>query len=208
MSHRTKQGAVVVLTVLASACGAEPPAAAMVPVLRVEPASVRADVGVPVLLAASLSPAAPGTSVRWVSSDAQIVRLDTVVPFGHPVVGRGVAAGSTTVMVRTMGTAPSAEVVMPVSVVCVTLASGPVVTPVTAAIAVGDTLRFRAAVFTGCPTAPEPLVWSTVDTAVASIDASGLVTGRRPGVATLVVRALRLAGVSAAATLTVRAPTR
>jgi len=60
------------------------------------------------------------------------------------------------------------------------------ITPASATLSIGDTIRFRAAVteFTGDTT----IQWITLDGHIASVDANGLVTAQSVGVADIAAR--------------------
>jgi uncharacterized protein YjdB len=86
-------------------------------------------------------------------------------------------------------------------------AKGPTLSPAFPSVAVGDTVRVRASLDFTCPgTPPISFVWSSVDSLVARVDSSGLVTGRRAGTTTLQARSPQAVNVIANLSVTVRAP--
>ena len=137
-----------------------------------------------------------GTTVTWATSAAAVA---TVGPSGMVT---AVANGSATIT-ATAGTASgSATVTVAQEVSAVTVA------PDTATVLEGDTLRLAATATdaNGQVVAGVEFTWASGDTAVAVVDASGLVTGVGAGQAEVMATA---AGVTGLATLTVlaRVPT-
>lgn len=65
-----------------------------------------------------------------------------------------------------------------------------VVSPITATLAVGATMRFSALVSDagGVRIADAPLIWESSDATIASVDTGGLVTARKPGTAQILAR--------------------
>jgi hypothetical protein len=57
-----------------------------------------------------------------------------------------------------------------------------IITPSTGAVAAGSTLQLSAAV-SGPPGTPQGVMWRSVDTALASVSQTGLVTGKSGGTA-------------------------
>jgi uncharacterized protein YjdB len=62
-----------------------------------------------------------------------------------------------------------------------------VITPSTGVVAAGETLQLSAAV-SGPPGTPQGVTWISVDTALASVNATGLVTGKTGGTARIRAR--------------------
>lgn len=121
----------------------------------------------------------PGQTITWSSADASVASVVNGII-------TGVAEGTTQVT----ATAGSLSGTVAVTVV------GPpadrvILTPAGDTITVGDTLRFTATVLAadGDTLQADSVKWASSDTAVATVDASGLATGVAPGSATLTVRA-------------------
>ncbi len=75
------------------------------------------------------------------------------------------------------------------------------VTPSSARLAPGDTLRLRSGPLTDYCTKQGPFAgfWHSSNATIASVDsASGLVTARSPGMATIIISAIPNANISAA----------
>ena len=115
--------------------------------------------------------AMPGTSVAWASSDAAVAAVDAS--------GLATAAGNgTATITATSGSASgTATVTVEQSVAAVTI------TPDSAVVLVGDTLRLSATMVDALGAAVEgaAVVWSSADTLVATVDSSGLATGVASG---------------------------
>ena len=119
--------------------------------------------------------AMPGATVTWTSSDPSVVTVDAS--------GLVTAAGDGTAMV----TAASGSASGSATVTVEQSAERVAVTPDTAALVVGDTVRLSAAAFDalGNEVAGASFTWSSGDTLVAEVDESGLVRGLGPGRATV-----------------------
>ena len=119
--------------------------------------------------------AMPGATVTWTSSDPSVVTVDAS--------GLVTAAGdgTATVTAASGSASGSATVTVEQSTERVT------VTPDSAALLVGDTVRLSATAFDalGSEVAGASFAWSSGDTLVAEVDASGLVRGLGPGRATV-----------------------
>ena len=119
--------------------------------------------------------AMPGATVTWTSSDPSVVTVDAS--------GLVTAAGdgTATVTAASGSASGSATVTVEQSTERVT------VTPDSAALLVGDTVRLSATAFDalGSEVAGASFTWSSGDTLVAEVDASGLVRGLGPGRATV-----------------------
>ena len=176
-----------------------PPPAPVVTTVTVSPDSVALTaLGQTVRLTAEVRDqndnAMPGAAVTWASSDAAAATVDatglvTAVANGSAVITAtaGSASGSATVTVAQEASAVD-------------------VTPDTAAVLQGDTLRVAATATdaSGQVVAGAEFVWASADTAVAVVDAFGLVTGVGAGQAQVTATS---AGITGRATLTVVAPT-
>lgn len=84
---------------------------------------------------------------------------------------------------------------------------GATVTPSSASLSVGDTLRFRASSSSGGCTPRGPFIfsWHSSNVSIATVDSiSGLVTARSAGTATIVAAATTDAAFAAAAVIQVK----
>ena len=140
--------------------------------------------------------------VRWTSSAPDVVAVDSLT---------GVATALRTGDATLHATIPgerSAAIDVRVSVSCPALPEiGPTLTPATLTLATGGVGRVRASMrrSLGAPTCTvvtdTAFTFASLDTTIAVVDATGLVTGRRPGQA--VVRASLAASPTVAASLPV-----
>ncbi|PYO44340.1 MAG: hypothetical protein DMD29_00665, partial [Gemmatimonadetes bacterium] len=148
--------------------------------VAVSPVSVSEQVGQTVALSATTKDAAgnvlSGRTVTWASSNgaAAVVSASGVVT--------GVAAGSTTITALSEGQSGTAAItVTQLPVASVT------VTPATASVMVGQAVQFTAIPkdANGFALAGRVVTWSSNNTAVATVNASGFVTGVAVGSATI-----------------------
>ena len=129
-------------------------------------------------LKATVSPDnASDKSVEWTSSDASVATVD----------GTGkvtaVKAGTATITVKTKDggkTATCSVTVNPIAVESVT------VEPAKAEIVEGNTVQLKATVSPA--SANQEVEWSTSDSGIATVDANGLVTAKKPGTVYISVR--------------------
>ena len=137
--------------------------------------------------------AVAGAEFSWESSDSTVATVDA------SGLVTTMARGSVTITATSGSVAGSA--VVSVAQVVRTVA----VTPDTATVVEGDTLRIAATATdtNGQAVTEVQFAWASGDTAVAVVDASGLVTGVGPGQAEVTATA---AGVTGRAELTVLAP--
>ena len=134
-----------------------------------------------------------GVSVAWASSDAAVATVDAS--------GLATAAGNgNATITATAGSASGTAAVTVEQVV-----SAVTVTPDTATVVEGDTLRMTAtaADANGHAVAAVEISWSSSDTLVARVDESGLVTGVAEGEVAVTATAF---GVTGRAALTVSTP--
>ena len=157
-----------------------PPAPPVATTVAVTPASASlSSIGETVQLSAEVRDqngrAMSGASIAWTSSDVAVATVDAS--------GLATAAGNGTATVTaTSGSASgSATVSVEQSVAAVS------VTPDTAELVVGDTVRLSAAALDalGNEVAGVPFSWSSGDTLVAVVDAAGLVSGLGQGETTV-----------------------
>ena len=148
--------------------------------VTIEPNPVTITIGSTAQLAATAidanGHAIEGASISWSSSDRDVVSVD-----GSGVV-RGVAAGKATITARAGNRAASVSVtVSPTPVGSVS------VSPAQASIPAGTTIQLTAEVKDagGKVLDGRPVTWSSSDTDIATVSASGLVTGVAPGKATI-----------------------
>lgn len=147
--------------------------------VTVSPVSVSIAAGGTTTLTAAVAPAnATNKAVTWSSSSPAVA---TVNASG---VVTGVSAGTATITATTQSgnfTASSSVTVIPVVNVP---ATGVSVTPATASIAVGGTTPLTATV-APANASNKAVTWSTSSSAVATVSASGVVTGVAAGTATI-----------------------
>jgi uncharacterized protein YjdB/pimeloyl-ACP methyl ester carboxylesterase len=122
---------------------------------------------------------------------------DTVATVSTTGLVTGVSAGTTTITVTAGGISKTAEVTVENYVVDITAIT---LTPTVAEIYVDSTIQFRATPTPENPTTFNP-VWSSSAETVATVSATGLVTGVSAGTATITVTA---GGISKTAEVTVR----
>ena len=164
--------------------------------VTVAPATVLIAMGSATTLTATVAPAnASNKAVTWTSSNTAAA---TVNAAGFVV---GVGAGMSTITARTVDGGFTAT-----SVVTVTTLGGPQVTgitvaPATASIQVGATQTLTATV-APANAANKAVTWASSNPAVASVSASGVVTGVAAGTATITVRTVD-GGFTATSVITV-----
>ncbi|PWD51678.1 hypothetical protein C8046_14515 [Serinibacter arcticus] len=170
--------------------------------VTVTPTATQLEAGATAQLSASIAPAAADQAVTWRTSDAAVATVDaaglvTALAAGTAEitatsVADGTKAASATVTVTTQ--APPAPTAV-------------TVTPTTTTLEEGDSTAIVAAVLPAG--AVQTVTWSSSDAAVATVDATGVVTALRAGTATVTATSTadgtRSAGV--AVTVTRPAPT-
>ncbi len=132
-----------------------------------------------------------GQTFTWTSSDTNVA---TIAASG---VATGVGAGTAKITAAAGGiTSPEATLTVTAVVASVT------VTPNTSTIAVGGTQQLTATAFdTNGKSVPATVTWQNSSSAIATISASGLVTGVSPG--TVMITATANGVTSPVATVTV-----
>ena len=184
------------------ACGdgatAPPPDALRATTITVNPATADlAALGATVQLSAQVrdqnGQAMTGATVTWASSAAAVAAVSA------SGLVTAVANGSATITATSGSASGSAAVTVAQTV------SRVAVSPVADTLVAGDTLRFSAvaADANGHPVVGVEFQWTSSDTAVAGVDASGLATGASAGEAEIAATA---SGVAGGAALTVLAP--
>ena len=178
-----------------------PPPPPVATTVAVSPAAAQlSSVGETVRLSAEVRDqngrAMPGATVTWTSSDPSVVSVDAS--------GLVTAAGDGTATVTAASGSASGTATVSVeqSVERVT------VTPDSAALVVGDTVRMSAAAFDalGNEVAGASFTWSSGDTLVATVDSSGLATGIATGAVEITATSSGLEG-RARLVVAVAAPT-
>src|SRR2546428_610456 len=156
---------------------AAPVSAVPVASVDVTPASASIQVSAAVQLTATPKDAngnpLTGRTVTWLSSDATIASVDA----NGLVTGKG-AGGPVTVTATSEGKSGTAAItVTPIPVATVAVA------PPTASIVVGATVQLSATPqdAAGNPLTGRTVTWQTSDGTVATVDATGLVTGKALG---------------------------
>src|SRR2546429_282718 len=131
----------------------------------------------------------PGRAVSWTSSNTSVATVD-----GSGLV-TGVTIGSATITATSEGQSGTASIT--VSNVPVASVS---VSPATAAIQVGQTVQLVATPkdANGNPLSGRTVTWASSNTSVATVSASGLVTGNVGGTSTITVVHVPVASVSVA----------
>ena len=166
--------------------------------VTITPASATLSVGSNVQLVATLLDANGDTirdrSVTWQSSAPQIASV------GVDGVAAGLAAGSATITASAEGKSGSAAItVQPAPVASVSVA------PTAPAVEVGKTVQLTATVrdANGAVLTGRTVTWQSLNTSVATVSSSGLVSGVAAGSATVRATSESVAGT---ATVTVTAP--
>src|SRR5207253_166333 len=128
-----------------------------------------------------------GRTVTWSSSNAAVA---TVSSSG---LVSGVTPGSVTITATSEGKSGTSTItVTPVPVASVE------VTPATASVQAGQTVQLTATPrdAVGNPLSGRTVTWSTSNTAVATVNSSGLVSGVTPGTATITAASEGKSGTS------------
>src|SRR5207249_11315361 len=159
------------------------------------PATASFNVGATQAFTATLRDSAGGTltgrTVTWSSTAPAVATVN------ESGVATGVSAGSASIIGSSGGTSDTAAVtVVPVPVASVT------VTPATASIIIGQTQAFTATLrdSAGGILTGRVVTWSSTATTVATVNSSGVVTGRAAGTASIIASS---GGQSDTATVTV-----
>jgi alpha-tubulin suppressor-like RCC1 family protein len=136
----------------------------------------------------------PGRVFAWTSSAPQVA---SVSPLG---VVTGVAAGTATVTGTSEGKSASVNVTVTVAPV-----ASVTVTPATGSVGLGEDLQLTAVLKDagGNTLTGRGITWSSSDGSIASVNQSGLVSGRASGTATITATAEGVSG-SAALSVTLR----
>ena len=160
--------------------------------VTVNPATASVQVGQTVQLTATPQDAngnsLPGRTITWSSGSTAVA---TVSASGLVT---AVAAGAATITATSEGQSGSATItVSTVPVAAVT------VSPATASVQVGQTVQLTATPkdANGNPLSGRTVTWASSNTAVATVSASGLVTGKTAGTATITATSEGKSGASA-----------
>lgn len=198
---RTMQRAGVLLLLLStmSACGGGgdgPAAPTTVTAVAVTPGSLALQgLGSSGTVAASLTPSAATGSVSWRTADPSIA---TVVGSGNSATVTAVAGGTTTV-IATVGTI-SGNATVTVTPLVRAITASP-----TAVLSVGGSTRITPTI-TADAGASQSVQWTTSAATIATVDATGNITGVAPGNATITVASTVAPAVLATIAVTVNFP--
>jgi hypothetical protein len=208
-----RAAAALVALVALAACGGEdrePVPVPFGPSVTLNPASVALTVGLSTSVGLELRGGATAlTRVRWTSLAPGIAAVDstprTGAAAGEPVAVRGVTAGTTvlTVTVTHAGQTITGHVPVTVTAAMCQL-SGPSLRPALVELTPGDTARIRYGAPPCSPPGDTLATWAALDTLVAVVDSTGLVTARRAGATTIRVSPRGAPAVFVTATVNVR----
>lgn len=172
----------------------------VVTTVTIAPATASVAVGATVSLSASVKDAQgnvmQGQTVTWITSNASVA---TVSASG---IVTGVATGPATITATSSGKSGTASVTVTAPPQVVTTVT---VSPATASIAVGATVALSATVkdAQGNTMTGQTVTWSTSNSATATVNSSGVVTGVSAGPATITATS---SGKSGTSSVTVTAP--
>jgi predicted secreted protein len=163
--------------------------------LEAIPATLQIGMGSSFDAVAIINPPQADQGVRWTSSDAAVASVNALS--GSIT---GVALGTATIT----ATANSNNAITDtIAATVVSQASSISVSPLTVSVADGATSALTASVLPA--TAPQGLLYSTSDAAVATVNGSGVITGVNPGTATVTVRSSFAPGILKTVAVTVTA---
>jgi O-glycosyl hydrolase len=146
--------------------------------VSVSPATATVGVNSSTQLMATVAPAnATNQNVTWSSSNAAVATVNS------SGVVTGIAAGTATITVKTQDGDKTATSAITVNTIAVT---GVAVTPTSASIFAGQTQQLAATV-SPSNASNMSVTWSSSNTAVATVNSTGLVTGITQGTATITV---------------------
>ena len=172
------------------------------------PASIAIPAGSSIAVGVTPGGAAPErVRVTWASDAPDVATVAPVDLTGHGAAVSGLRVGTTILRATAREGDAAVMVAIPVTVTpnagpC--LLVGPGIRPATVELSPGDTARLRP-VPGGCAEPGDTLfAWSSVDTLVAVVDATGLVTARRAGITAIRGSLRRAPNLVAASTVTVR----
>lgn len=187
------------VTAVVGACGDARTEPAQRPDVIVAPLRVTATVGQEVPLTARVIGASRGLGqLLWASADPSIATVDAQ---GHVV---GARPGVTDIMVA-LAARPDVQARVPVAVRPCEVA-GPVLSPTSLTLEAGATGRFALTVVRCGVVTDSAVTWSVVDSSVARVDSTGLVTARRAGVTALFAASRLAPELKSAVLVTVTAP--
>lgn len=144
----------------------------------------------------------------WVVRPDSIVRIVTASTWGATLEARRVGTALVTLTVTSQGRAVSRDMVVAVDPLACP-AAGAVVSPTAAAIAVGGRVQLSASspYPPPCGSLGSRMTFRSLDSTIATVDVDGWVTGRRPGVVTIVASPPGNPGLTVAAQVTVLSAT-
>ncbi len=150
--------------------------------IAVEPQAATVNVGETVALSATVSPAEASQVVKWTSEDNGIATVD-----GASGVVTGVAAGSVKITATTKDGTQSASATVTVEDPNAPIeVSGVSLSETSKSLKVGESFTLSATVSPEDAT-DKTVSWASSDKTVATVDASGLVTAKRPGTTSITV---------------------
>ncbi|MDR2125937.1 MAG: Ig-like domain-containing protein [Prevotellaceae bacterium] len=148
--------------------------------VKVDPTAASVEVNKTVKITATVEPAtATNKKVSWKSSDESVATVDA----NGTVTGK--KAGSATVTVTTEDGGKTATCAITVTAASVAV-TGVKVEPTTASVGVNKTVQITATVEPANAT-NKKVTWKSSDESVATVDANGMVTGKKAGSATVTV---------------------
>ena len=199
-----RTGNLLALLTLLSACsgGGEgivrtpPPAVTAVTAVTVSPGAVALQgVGATGSVTASLTPTTATSAITWRTENASIA---TVTGNGTSATVTALSGGTTTV-IATAGTISGSATITVTPVVRAIIVSP------TAAVFVGGSTRITPT-FTADPGASQAVNWTSSAPTIATVDATGNITGAAPGSATITVTSQNFPTVTATIAVTVSYP--
>ncbi|MDF1503099.1 Ig-like domain-containing protein [Roseisolibacter sp. H3M3-2] len=200
MSRRSALLLPLAFASLVAACDDGVPATPA-PDVAIVPSPLTVNVGSEVAVAARFDGARPGdAAVRWTAAPDSV--LSVVRTDGDVAVVAARRPGSGTLTLEVRSAAGVARRTAPVAVGQSCPASGMLMSPSQAIVAVGGTARFTATV-TPCASEDRRVVYQVADTTIARVDSLGVVEGLRPGVTTVFGRLRVAPSLFAAGTVTV-----
>jgi hypothetical protein len=178
-------------------------------IVAASPESVYVPVGMSALVQATVTNEPAGARLEWRTVTPGIAAVDDVVPgvATNPPAKyvRGVAAGTTVLVVEVAGRPGSADTVRVTVSPPMCLLAGILLSPQTPVLDVGGTVQFRATVPT-CNGVPRDttVTWRSSVPAVATVDSTGLATALAPGQTIIFAASRANPAVLSATTLSVR----
>jgi hypothetical protein len=213
MSHRRashRRAALLALLAALSGCGDGGISIGPPPVVVPNPTSLALLVGTSSVVGLTVTGRPPGsgpTSVQWTTSTPGLLQLDTVGLGGAAVRVHALGTGAGLVTAAVTADGQTVVVHVPVTITAAPCPLGSqTITPAVMTLVPGASARFRF----GPPPCGQPgdtlATWTSSDTLVAVVDASGTVTARRAGQGSVVARLLSAPASAVVGIVVVRAP--